>query len=139
MFVKLVRSLKRYREQEKFEVWLFKIARNRIVDHWRKNRPIPISGTADTDDDDPMAKIIGRETDPGVTVENSEQYDRLQQALGTLPDEQRETILLRYFSGMSFAEIAKLTGRPLGTALARAHRGLEKLRTILSERSDDAE
>ena len=55
--------------------------------------------------------------------------DRLQPLL--LPEAEREVILLRHFSGMSFAQVAEAMGTPLGTALARSHRGLGKLRALL--------
>ena len=55
----------------------------------------------------------------------------MQEALSGLPSVEREVIMLRHFSELSFKEIAELTGSPLGTALARAHRGLRKLRELM--------
>ena len=57
----------------------------------------------------------------------------MQQAIERLPETDRQVILLRHYSGMSFNEIAELMGTPLGTALARAHRGLAKLRRWMEE------
>ena len=57
-----------------------------------------------------------------------EEVDALQQALARLPAAEREVVMLRHFSQLSFAEIAEAMGTPLGTALARGHRGLAKLR-----------
>ncbi|MCH7813027.1 MAG: sigma-70 family RNA polymerase sigma factor, partial [Planctomycetes bacterium] len=68
---------------------------------------------------------------PDALMQQGEDADRLQQALGELPGAEREVILLRHFSGMSFAEVAEAMGTPLGTALARSHRGLGKLRALL--------
>ena len=50
-----------------------------------------------------------------------------------LPAEEREVVMLRHYTSMSFAEIAEAMGTPLGTALARSHRGLAKLRTWMEE------
>ena len=62
---------------------------------------------------------------------HGEEVDALNAALGTLPEAEREVILLRHYSQMSFKEIATLMNVPLGTALARGHRGLAKLRKLM--------
>ena len=64
-------------------------------------------------------------------MELAEDVDRLQRALENLPETEREVVMLRHYSNLSFAEIAELMGTPLGTALARAHRGLHKLRAMM--------
>ena len=61
----------------------------------------------------------------------NEELDALGAALAQLPDVERTVIMLRHFSQMSFKEIAEVTGVPLGTALARAHRALGRLRTLM--------
>lgn len=134
IFLRMVRGLRTYREQEKFKVWLYRLAHNRIVDHWRRRRPIPMS---DQSENDPIGHAPGRETNPAVAADQAEQVDRLQQALEHLSPEQRETLLLRYFGGVRFEQIAKMTGCPIGTALARAHRGLAKLKNLLAEKENE--
>ena len=64
---------------------------------------------------------------------DDEQRDKLQQALKQLPDLDREMIMLRHYSQMSFKEIAEQFNVPLGTALAKVHRGLKQLKQKLSE------
>ncbi len=66
-------------------------------------------------------------------MQTAEQVDRMQRVLRQLPAAEREVILLRHFSQMSFKEVAEAMGTPLGTALARAHRGLAKLRRLMEE------
>ncbi len=61
----------------------------------------------------------------------AEEVDAMHAALAELSDAEREVIMLRHFSQLSFRKIAELTGMPLGTALARAHRGLTHLRDLL--------
>jgi len=58
----------------------------------------------------------------------------LQEALGELPDEQREAVIMRIWSGMTLQEIATATAVPLNTAASRYRYALEKLRTRLAER-----
>jgi len=138
VFVKMVQGLRTYHEREKFEVWLYRIAHNRIVDHWRKRRAGPMSeyvgrGEGSGRADNPADRVPSREKDPQASAASAEAYDQLQHALRQLSREQRETLLLRYFGGIGFSEIAEITHCPIGTALARAHRGLARLKTLLTE------
>lgn len=141
VFLRLVRGLGRYRERERFEVWLFRLAHNLLVDHWRRRRPTAVSDYAPDShrggQADPVETLASREADPAARVESAEEQDRLQRALAALPADQREMVLLRYFGGISYKEIASLTDRPIGTVLARVHRGLARLRDLLSQENDD--
>jgi RNA polymerase sigma-70 factor, ECF subfamily len=124
VFLRLVKGLPNYKEQERFEIWFYRMAHHLLVDYWRK-RKIPYQADQwqlenETTDDLP------------ARIESKENEDELQRALAKLPAEQREVILMRYFSGLSFQEISKINGTPIGTALARAHRGLGKLKELLT-------
>lgn len=130
-FLRVVRSLGRYREHQRFEAWLFRLAYNLVIDHRRKHRPVPLSSF--WRDDDSAEVFFGDDNDPGKAAEAKEDNDRLQQGLADLSDQQRQAILLRYFGGVSYEEIARIMGCPLGTALARVHRGVARLRDLLKE------
>ncbi|MFA5866260.1 MAG: RNA polymerase sigma factor [Phycisphaerae bacterium] len=123
IFLRVVRGLPKYKEQERFEIWVYRMARHLLIDYWRK-RKIRYSG------DEWMLEqeIVGDALSRAVACETG---DELQKAIGKLSPEQREVILMRYFSDLSFDEISKINGSPMGTVLARAHRGLGKLREIL--------
>ncbi|MCP4247891.1 MAG: sigma-70 family RNA polymerase sigma factor [bacterium] len=140
VFVRLVRTIGGYQHDGRFEGWLFRIATNLARDRVRRIRQAPAVLSLDVDqgqhDADRETSIATQLTDPlgpapDTSLQQGEDADRLQQALGELPDAEREVILLRHFSGMSFAEVAEAMGTPLGTALARSHRGLGKLRALL--------
>ncbi len=126
VFLRLVKGLPAYQEKERFAVWLYRMAQHLLIDFWRKRKVTLTSEDwvleQDVVEQDPSARSVARD-----------QEDELQRALKKLSPEQREVITLRYFSGLSFEEISKLNGTPLGTALARAHRGLGKLRELLTE------
>ena len=61
----------------------------------------------------------------------SEQEARLRAAIDQLPENQKQIVLLRYYSNMKFVEIASMLGCPLNTALGRMHKAMKKLRTLM--------
>ena len=138
LLVRLVRTIGEYRHDGRFDAWLFRIATNLARDRLRRAkvaREVQAGAGTDEDDGDGLLgrTIDARETGPLKTLSTAEQIDRMQRAVGRLPEPEREVILLRHFSEMSFKEIAELMGTPLGTALARAHRGLARLRELMGE------
>jgi RNA polymerase sigma-70 factor (ECF subfamily) len=115
-----------------FTAWLFRIARNLIIDHHRKQNARIRDLKSNNDD---QASNIDRIPDPDANVpEQAHSYLRNQQvraALGTLPDAQRQVIEMAYFYGMTRQEIAEETGEALGTIHTRARLALQKLRREL--------
>lgn len=139
LFLRLVRSLKNYKEKERFEVWLYRLARNLLIDYWRKRKMVYIGDRLGEEEESWLANVPSQamaET-PVAALELAEAGDELQRALAGLPLEQRQTLLMRYFSGMSFEEVARTEKVPIGTVLARAHRGLKKLRQWLSQEEQE--
>lgn len=139
VFVRVVRTIGDYEHDGRFEAWLFRIARNLARDDFRRQRRSPgivsLDGAPLGDSfgsDDPIDPTDQR---PFGGLERSEDADRLQVALNRLPEAEREVILMRHYGQMSFQDIAETMGTPLGTALARAHRGLAKLRAWMESES----
>ncbi|UCD28131.1 MAG: RNA polymerase sigma factor [Planctomycetota bacterium] len=139
LFVRLVRMIGKYQHQGRFEGWLFRIAMNLVRDRVRQQKKsksaglIPQAQTT-TETGDPLADICDSSAEqPQEALHRAEQIDRMQQAIEQLPEFEREVIFMRHFSQMSFREIAEATGVPLGTALARAHRGLARLRSLMED------
>ena len=122
LFVKLVEKIGSYKGGS-FESWLFKIASNIFHDHLRsKQRRKKLleaqirkfeSGT-----------IEPKQSDGDLT-------DKLQIQLGKLDEDTRELIMLRFYSHLSFKEIALIRSEPIGTTLAKTHRALKKLREYM--------
>lgn len=137
LFLRVVRTLERYLHDGHFEAWLFRIATNLVRDRARRVRANPLRqpGEGQAADGDAFAGYAsaGDARDAAsAPLERGEQAARLQVALDALPPGEREVVLLRYYTQMSFQEIADVMGTPLGTALARGHRGLARLRRILT-------
>ena len=112
-----------------FATWLFRIAHNRLNDHWRaaKHRP------AAPDDGDDRAARVPDPTTPERELSQFEQRRRLQLALEELPEEQREVLLLRLEQELSLEEIGAITGVGRETVKSRLRYAMDKLRTRLNE------
>lgn len=138
VFVRVVRMIDKYEHDGRFEAWLFRIAMNLARDRVRRIRKSPVVPAAEyrpADGSESQADILdrphGEQEAPDGRAELADEVDRLQWALAQLNDAEREVIMLRHFSDMPFSDIAQVMGTPLGTALARAHRGLRRLREIM--------
>ncbi len=144
LFVRLVRMIGRYEHEGRFDSWLFRIAGNLIRDRLRRRQVAREAGVGASGGGtgDETADPLIQYPDPAVVqpadrLERSEEADRLQRAIDRLPEHEREVILLRHFSQMAFKEIAEALDVPLGTALARGHRGLARLRELMEEGTDE--
>lgn len=134
VMLKLVSKLDKYDDRGRFEPWLFRIAANMVRDRIRRSRanPAPVSLSVESETGTSRADQLLAETGPtddGLLAE--ETSERLQQALLKLDETTRDMILVRHFGQMSYKEIADLFQCPLGTALARVHRGLKALRRMM--------
>jgi RNA polymerase sigma-70 factor (ECF subfamily) len=119
-----------YREQGRFESWLFRIAMNRIRDHARKS-----ARQATSTDPETLSRIADRRKDEGERDEALLQ--RLRAAMAKLGKADREIVELRHHGEMSFMAMSELLDEPLGTLLARHHRALRKLKSILEDDGGD--
>ena len=115
--------------QATFATWLYRIAHNRLADHWRSLQYRP---PAPADGDERAARIPDPD-DPERTLSEFEQRRRLQLALDALPPEQREVLLLRLEQELSLEEIGAITGVGRETVKSRLRYAMEKLRARLPE------
>ncbi len=116
-----------YVESGRFEAWLFRIALNRFRDEMRRRRRQAVPT-----DSDHLAARPAAEPPAAPDWAPMASADALRRALNQLNDADREIIELRHRAGLSFRQIADVLDQPLGTVLARQHRALAKLRTILA-------
>lgn len=112
-----------------FSTWLFRIAHNRLNDHWRAARHRP---SAPMDADERVAAIRDAQT-PETELSAFEQRRRLQLAMEQLPPEQREVLQLRLDQELSLEEIAEITGVGRETVKSRLRYAMDKLRAGLTE------
>ncbi len=143
VFVRLVRMIGAYQHDGRFEAWLFRIAANLCRDRVRKAMRTPkhfsIDAGSDGEGESSASALIPPAATDGADAGliRREDVDALGRALAELPEAERMVIMLRHFSDMSFREIAETMGTPLGTALARAHRALARLRELMSAGKDE--
>ena len=125
VMLKVLESIKKYRfKGTPFSAWVFRIARNRLIDlHRRRKRHGEVDLT------EPLAAMqIG----PQTLAERALDRGQLQLALKYLTDEQRQVIVLKFIEGFDNASIARILGRSEGAVKSLQHRALNSLRRIMS-------
>ena len=110
-----------------FKAWLFRIATNKANDYWRSQGREKAAKKG--------LKLVTDEHQPpaGQRLEGTEQEVKLRSAIDKLPEPQKQVLLLRYYTGLKFVEIAEILGCPLNTALGRMHKAMIKLRQLMEE------
>jgi len=121
--------------------WLFRVARNRITDLFRKKKPEPFSDAASEDEDGELLQIEDLLPSPDVGPEalyvRNLLLDELELALDELPDEQREVFVAHELDGRSFKELAEETGVSVNTLLSRKRYAVLHLRKRLQSIYDE--
>ena len=107
--------------------WLLKIVRNTCYSWVRKNRPAELSDEFDETTHTPDAAV---ET-PEMKLISQSETDRVRKALEALPVAFREVLVLREIEGLSYKEIAEVTGVPMGTVMSSLSRARQKMREEL--------
>ena len=136
VWLSVIKARSGYEPLAMFSTWLFRIARNRFIDHYRKNSrsaqdcPSSIDG-----DDEPWEEAVpapAHET-PHALLDRATVASRISQALEALPSVQREVFLLAEEGGMTLEEIAATTATPRETCKSRLRYALSKLRQSLGD------
>jgi len=133
-FLKVIQSVKagKYSDNGKFLSWVMRIAHNLIIDNFRRvkqmntisndNYESDLFNSAKLSDDNIEDDLIKRQIQKDVRA-----------MISSLPDDQREVVILRHYADMSFKEIADLTGVSINTALGRMRYALINMRKIMEE------
>jgi RNA polymerase sigma-70 factor (ECF subfamily) len=120
-FMGVLESLPHYRHRGKFSAWIFQIARNKVMDHFRQSKHDPLEIPLDIAYSDGTLEHIIK----------GQEYERLSVLLQTLADEECELIRLRYVAQLSFVEIAGLMGRKEDAVRKSLTRLLERLSNLM--------
>ena len=135
-FIKAVRVIDegRYTDNGRFLSWILRIAHNQVIDHFRAQKQNRQLNEAEAGYD-----VLGTLRLAERTVEDEIVCEQIasdvRRMVELLPDEQREVVMMRYYSGLSFKEIAEQTGVSINTALGRMRYALINLRRMIKEKS----
>ena len=141
VFYELVEANRLLMPIEHMTGWLFRVARNRVTDLFRKRKPVPFSGAEVEDEDGELLQIEDLLPSPDAGPEalyfRNVLLDELEFALGELPGEQREVFVAHELEGRSFKEMAAETGVSVNTLLSRKRYAVLHLRERLQSIYDE--
>ena len=135
-FIKAVRVIDegRYTDNGKFLSWILRIAHNQVIDYFRSRKQQKLVTEADAG-----YNVLGTLRFAEHTIEDdmvsAQISSDVRHLVDMLPDEQREVVMLRYYSGLSFKEIAEQTDVSINTALGRMRYALLNLRKMIKEKN----
>jgi RNA polymerase sigma-70 factor (ECF subfamily) len=129
-FLKAFRGLGSFKQESRFSSWLYQIAINLSRDRLRRRKTRNWVSLDDLDEA-PPAGSQRAPTEGERWVEVLEVQERVASAVASLPEEQREAVILKEYQGLTFPEIAEIQGVPVSTVKTRLYRGLSVLRERL--------
>lgn len=136
VFIKIVRTLRegKYNHEGKFVQWATRIAHNLCVDYHRRMKRRPIVNNSPVEGFDIFNVIPMPDESVEDRIMRSQTHENLRELINSLPQEQREVVILRHFAELSFKEIAGLTRVSINTALGRMRYALINIRRMVEEK-----
>ncbi len=132
VWIKIVNSRQTYQQTAKFTTFLYRVAHNRLIDHYRHLSSAQYAMRADGDNQ----QLVEESGLPGHSLEHLEDHERseaIKQAVSDLPFDQREAFLMQQDGHLSLAEIAEIVGTSRETIKSRLRYAMNKLRQQLGE------
>lgn len=132
-FIKVIKTLKSnsYNEEGKFLPWVMRISHNLIIDHFRKNKKMPLFRETEE------FSIFSIMSDDSPTIESQMISDQVEidikKLIEELPLDQKEVLVMRMYQDMSFKEISEITGVSINTSLGRMRYALMNLRKVIDK------
>jgi RNA polymerase sigma factor (sigma-70 family) len=139
-FFKVIQTLKKrqYNEEGKFLPWVLRIAKNLMIDHFRKVKKMPSISSVTNDEGErvDIFDIIPEPVSSSKDVNEAKEFKELiRNVVGELPPDQKEVVIMRTYYDMSFKEIAEVTDVSINTALGRMRYALINLKKMLEEKN----
>jgi RNA polymerase sigma factor (sigma-70 family) len=139
VWMNLIRARASYAPTAKFTTWLYRLAHNRMIDHFRSSGHLTLVSSDDEAHEDAVIALpAARGSEPESRAQNRELGERLRAAVAALPPAQREAFLLQQEGELSLAEIAALTGVGMETVKSRLRYAVSKLRAELTDLEGEA-
>jgi RNA polymerase sigma-70 factor (ECF subfamily) len=130
VFEKILKNIERFKQGRDLDIWIFTVARNTLIDHYRKH-----GDRVKLKYDDQKSTSDKK---PDIEAENDILIKDVKKALDKLSDDEAEVIQLTYFAQLEPREIAKIVRKSLGNIRVIRHRAIEKLKKILKNRNTDS-
>ena len=137
-FIKIFRHLNKFKEDSRFDTWVYRIVVNTCNDIIRKNSNSKITDSIYKTDDDEKETVIeipDSSGSPEDVLEKKEELDYILLCLDKLNTEQKEVILLRDIQGFTYEEISEILKCSIGTVKSRINRSRLRLREIFLEQN----
>ena len=139
-FFKVIQTLKKqqYNEEGKFLPWILRIAKNLIIDHYRKVKKMPSISTVVNDEGEETSifDIIPEENVSSRDTEETKRFkETIRSIVNDLPQDQKEVVIMRTYYDMSFKEITEITNVSINTSLGRMRYALINLKKMLEEKN----
>lgn len=135
-FIKAFQNLHRFRLESKFYTWLCRIAMNVTIDHLRKQKHRRHSEFDDSRGGGSGGQVVRLHSapdDPAANVAQSRMFKTIMDAVDTLPDDQKQVLVLRELEEMPYKEIAEILGIPEGTVMSRLYYARRRLQELLAD------
>ncbi len=134
-WIRVLQRGSQYNGRQRFDPWLFAIARNLAIDYLRNKRKA-VEAASSPDDRDEILLVSSSAPSPFEAAARSQDAMRLAGQLQILSPLYREALLLRFQEDLSLAEIAQVLDAPVTTVTSRIYRGLAALRSAFEEGGD---
>ncbi len=133
-FIKVIHTLKKgsYNDEGKFLPWVLRIAHNLVIDHFRRQKRMPMIDGGE--EFDIFSVLVLRQGNVEDTLVRGQVRSDLRKMIEKLPHEQREVLIMRNHMDMSFKEIADFTGVSINTALGRMRYAIINLRKMIDKK-----
>lgn len=133
-FYNALKAIPKYRHRSSFRAWLYRIATNEIKMFWRtsKHRRDREENFHTTQNLDRVYFITPDIEKEEEQAEKMQLFYSLHESLNALPEKYHTVLVLRYFEGLQYEEIAKVVGKRVGTVKSLVHRGLKRLRVLFN-------
>jgi RNA polymerase sigma-70 factor (ECF subfamily) len=130
VFIKVYRSLARFRQDAQLTSWIYRIAMNACIDHRR--RRLPAYAVQSDDEPERLANTAEARPGPEAVAYAGELGAMLEAAVGRLPEGQRIVFIMRHHEGLKLCEIAEALGLAEGTVKRQLHTAIHRLRAVLA-------
>lgn len=132
-FIKVIKTLKSnaYNEEGKFLPWVMRIAHNLVVDHFRRNKKMPMF--RETEEFSIFSIMSDNVPNIESQIITNQVESDLRKLIEELPADQKEVLIMRMYQDLSFKEISELTGVSINTALGRMRYALMNMRKVIDK------